>query len=96
MKKRGRKVMKYLELTKWEKPNNSQKREIPPMGSTKRAKKMSPFALLFEENGKRINSTTEAIARGVKGIQSLTTPEEMVQKEPALSVQSGPVIGCPL
>jgi hypothetical protein len=64
MKKRGRKLIKYLEVTKWAMLSSLQKRKSPPMGKTKTVRRMRAFFLYFEKKGQRINRITETVIRG--------------------------------
>ena len=73
-KKRGRKLMKYLEVTKWVMLSKVHKRYSPPMGRTKTAKRMRAFIFFFEKNGKRMSKMTEIIVRGAWGTQSCNIP----------------------
>jgi cell envelope opacity-associated protein A len=70
MKKRGRKLIKYLEVTKWERLSNLQNKKSPPMGRRKTIKRTRAFFLNLEKAGKRISKITEASVRGKRDIQS--------------------------
>src|SRR4030042_6687436 len=74
MKKRGIKLIKYLEVIKWVTLKNLQKRESPATGRMKRARRIMAFFWFFEKKGRRMNKIAEAIMRGAWGTQSLKTP----------------------
>jgi hypothetical protein len=62
--KRGKKLMKYLEVKKWEIPNNLQYRNSPPIGRMKTPMRRIAFVLDFEKKNKDIKRITETIVRG--------------------------------
>jgi hypothetical protein len=73
-KKRGRKVMKYLDVIKWVTLNHLQYSQSPAMGESKTAKRTREFLLCFVKIGKRIKRAVEAIIKGAKGTQSCKIP----------------------
>jgi hypothetical protein len=86
MKKRGKKLIKYREVTKWVTWSNLQKRKSPPIGRTKTSRRKRALVLYFEKTGNRRKRMTETIMRGAWGTQSCSTPYRMYQREPGLSV----------
>src|SRR4030042_2823988 len=70
IKKSGRKLIKYLEVIKWLISNNLEKRNNPPIGRMKEAKRTRAFFLCLEKKGNRINKIIETIINGPKGTQS--------------------------
>jgi len=62
--KRGKKLMKYLELMKWEISNNLQYKNSPPIGRMKTPMRRMAFLLDFEKKSKDIKRITETIVRG--------------------------------
>ena len=86
IKKRGRKLIKYLEVIKWVTLKNLQKRGSPTIGRMKRAKRTKAFFGFLEKRGKRMSRIAEAVISGAWGTQSLKTPWMMVQRGPGFSV----------
>jgi hypothetical protein len=70
IKKRGSKLIKYLELTKWFIFNNLHNRYTAPTGKKKTDNRTMAFLRSFEKMGKRIKAINDAIMKGPKGIQS--------------------------
>ena len=64
IRKRGKKLIKYLEVMKWEILNNLQNKYSPPIGKMKRLRRISAFVRDFEKKGKEIKRITETILRG--------------------------------
>jgi hypothetical protein len=62
--KRGKKLMKYLEVMKWETLNNLQYKNSPPIGTMKTPMRRAAFLLGFEKKNKDIKRITETIVRG--------------------------------
>jgi hypothetical protein len=62
--KGGKKLIKYLELMKWEILNNLQNRYSPAIGRMKTPMRRMAFALNFERKNKDIKRITETIVRG--------------------------------
>jgi hypothetical protein len=85
-KKKGRKLMKYREVTKWVTLSNLQKRYNPPVERKKASRRTRALILYFEKTGKRRKRMTETIMRGAWGTQSCSTPYRMDQREPGFSV----------
>ncbi len=85
IKKKGRKLTKYLEVTKWVTFNSLQKKERLAMGRIKEAKKRNAFRLGFEKRGSITSRITDTIIKGGWGTQSWMTPYMIVQKEPGFS-----------
>ena len=63
--KRGKKLMKYLEVMKWEILNNLQYKYSPPIGKMKTPTRRMAFLLDFKKKNKDIKRITETIVRGV-------------------------------
>ena len=64
IKKRGKKLIKYLEVMKWEILSNLQYRYSPPIGKMKRLRRIRAFVRDFVKKKKEIKSITETIVRG--------------------------------
>ena len=64
IRKRGRKLIKYLEVMKWVILSNLQKRKRLPIGRKKTVKRTIPFFRNFEKMGKRISRMNETIVSG--------------------------------
>jgi len=93
MRKRGRKLITYLELKKCWIWNNFENRKSPPTGRKTEPKSSRAFFLQGDRNRKRMSNTRVTIVKGAKGTQSLNIPSRIFHKEPKSSTKNVLVIG---
>jgi hypothetical protein len=64
IKKSGKKLIKYLEVRKWDILKNFENRKRPTTGRMKMAKRRKEIFRNLEKMGKRISKITETTIRG--------------------------------